>query len=203
MGNPTGDHRCSHLSSAGRGAVCVHVAGVLLGLASLVPQLWGQTARPTQSDVEAAYLLNFGKFVQWPADERSQPLNICILGVDPFGGTLDRFVQHGTIDGRALAVVRLKTVSNAGSCSILYFSSSEAPHFEQDMSALALLPVMTVSDMPAFAARGGMIQFVVENDRVRFDVNLGAAQKSGLVLSSQLLKVAEHVVGSDSGKEQP
>jgi hypothetical protein len=64
------------------------------------------------------------------------------------------------------------------------------------LSALAALPVLTVSDMPGFIEHGGMVQFVLENDNVRFEVNLSAANKSGLALSSQLLKVAARVVGN-------
>ena len=159
-----------------------------------------QTAHPSQEDVEAAYLYNFGKFVRWPADEQHQPLDICVLGKDPFGPTLDHVVANEMIDGRRLAVIRLSHTDATQSCSILFISGSEAPRLEQELSSTAGLPIMTVSDMPGFVDQGGMVQFLLNDGRVRFEVNLNAASKSGLVLSSQLLKVAVHVVGNPPEK---
>ncbi len=159
-------------------------------------QAAAQVAHPSQDDVEAAYLYNFGKFVRWPADEQHEPLTICVLGKDPFGPTLDHVVAKESIDGRPLAVARVSDTSAVRACSILFISGSEAPRFDRDLALVAGLPIMTVSDMPDFVDHGGMIQFLLQDDRVRFEVNLNAASKSGLVLSSQLLKVAEHVVGN-------
>ena len=164
-----------------------------------------RTAPPTEQEVEAAYLYNFGKFVTWPAESKTGPqtgtqtqskaMNICVLGRDPFGASLDRIVANETIDGRPLAVVRLSNTSSVGACSILYIGGSEASHLNKDLSILNHLPILTVSDLPDFLDQGGTIQFVLEDRRVRFVVNLDAARKCGLVLSSQLLKVAEKVVG--------
>lgn len=175
-------------------------ARYLLGLFAFLPSLAGQGAaqsgsQPTQTEVQAAYLYNFGKFVTWPASANAPEMDICILGRDPFGVVLDRILAHEKIDGRALAVVRLANIQSAKSCSILFFADSEATHVEQDLSAIGGAPVLTVSELPGFASRGGMIQFVLDHDRVRFEVNLNAARKSGLTLSSQLLKVALEVVG--------
>jgi hypothetical protein len=164
-------------------------------LCSALPQV-SAADRPTQSEIEAAYLYNFGKFVHWPPNQQTQPLNICVLGKDPFGGELEKIVANEKIDGRTLAVDPLQSASQASTCSILYISASEAPHLERDLAAVATRPLMTVSDIDGFAKRGGMIEFVLENDRVRFEVNLDATQKAGLTLSSQLLKVAIRVIGA-------
>jgi hypothetical protein len=174
---------------------------ITLVAALLCPALPQASAadRPTQSEVEAAYLYNFGKFVHWPANEQTRPLNICVLGKDPFGGMLDKIVANEKIDGRALAVDRIQRTSQASDCSILYIAASESPRLERDLTEVATHPLMTVSDIDGFAERGGMIQFVLENDRVRFEVNLNATQKAGLTLSSQLLKVAVRVIGAPAG----
>lgn len=154
-----------------------------------------QAVHATKSDVEAAYLYNFGKFVHWPEDAHLTTLNICILGHDPFGPSLDRIVAGERIDDHALTVTRLKDMSGIHACAMVFIAGSEAPRLTEEMSALAGSPVMTVSDMPGFMERGGMIQFVLVDTRVRFEVNLNAANKCGLTLSSQLLKAAVSVVG--------
>jgi hypothetical protein len=131
-----------------------------------------QTAAPTQDDVEAAYLYNFAKFATWPATTKSEALNICILGKDPFGATLDQIVAEGTIDGRHLAVLRLNNEHPVQSCAILFIGESESSYLDRDLSAVAHFPILTVSDIPGFMQDGGTIQFVLKEDRVRFEVNL-------------------------------
>ena len=160
-----------------------------------------QAAAPTQDDVEAAYLYNFAKFVTWPAKANADALNVCILGKDPFGPTLDQVVAGETIDGRHLAVIRLADELSAQRCAILFIGESESSNLDRDLAAVAHLPILTVSDIPGFMEDGGTIQFVLREDRVRFEVNLNAARKCGIVLSSQLLKVATRVVGNPSGEE--
>ena len=177
-------------------ASCFAVACLLAA-----PILSAQAAAPTQDEVEAAYLYNFAKFVTWPATTKSDVLNVCILGKDPFGNTLDQIVAGETIDNRHLAVLRLANEHLVQPCAILFIGESESSHLERDLAAVAQLPILTVSDIPGFMKNGGMIQFVLQENRVRFEVNLNAARKCGIVLSSQLLKVATRVVGNPSGKE--
>ncbi len=198
-------------TSALRRAACVLASAALLfhGAASPIFAQDASSLHPTETDVEAAYLYNFGRFVTWPSNPQPQPqagaqnpvLNICVLGTDPFGPTLDQIVANVEIKKRPLAVLRLSTISSASACSILFVSHSEASHLEKDLSSLAQLPVLTVSDIPGFLDQGGTIQFVLEDHRVRFEVNLVAAHKCGLTLSSQLLKVAIKVVGNPPEEE--
>jgi YfiR/HmsC-like len=151
--------------------------------------------KPSQYDVEAAYLFNFGKFVTWPGDAPAsdRPLTICVLGNDPFGPTLDRLVAGEKIGGKAVVDKRISRVEDAPNCSILYISSSETAHLNRILGLVKEAPVLTVSDIPDFAHRGGIIQFVVRDNRVRFTVNLAPAQRDRLTLSSELLKVAVDV----------
>ena len=147
--------------------------------------------KPTEYDVEAAYLFNFGKFVTWPNTAGTQKLlTICVLGDDPFGPTLDHIVSGEKIDGRTVIDKKLSTADDAPYCSILYISSSEATRLTRILAIVKDTPVLTVSDIPNFTDRGGIIQFVLHENRVRFVVNLGPAQRDGLALSSELLKVA-------------
>lgn len=198
-------------AGAGRPGLRVSPRRVLFGSIALLilsmtgPFVPGEDAarslHATRSEVEAAYLYNFGRFIRWPAQAQHGPLMICILGEDPFEDALDRIVAHETIEGRALAVSRLSSISGAGSCAILFFGRSEQPRIEEDLARVRTLPIATVSDLPDFLNRGGVIQFVLKDDRVRFVVNMTAAKRAGVGISSQLLKVAANIVGNSDGGE--
>ncbi|MGH9572127.1 MAG: YfiR family protein [Candidatus Acidiferrales bacterium] len=155
-----------------------------------------QRGRPTQYDVEAVYLFQFGKFVQWPtAPASNEPFDICVMGRDPFAQTLDNTIAGETIGTSPLKDERINATDDAKRCRILFISSSEDAHLDEILNRLGKSPVLTVSDVPGFLARGGMIQFVVQENRVRFDINVGTAKRVGLAVSSQLLKVAAAVRG--------
>lgn len=96
---------------------------------------------------------------------------------------------------------RINSVQDAGDCQIVFISSPRRSELDSDISALRDRPILTVSDIPDFGSRGGMIQFVLIDSRVRFEINLPSAQKAGLKLSSQLLKVAVSVRRGGKQKE--
>lgn len=158
-----------------------------------------QQPKPSEYSVKAVYLYNFGKFVQWPAATSAiAPGNtfaICVLGDDPFGDSLANVVKGENISGLPLSAAHIDRVDDAARCRILFISSSEEGRLPHVLDALQSRPVLTVSDMPGFCDRGGMIQFVVNDEKVRFEVNVAAAGKAKLALSSQLLKVAISVQG--------
>jgi hypothetical protein len=155
----------------------------------------GPENKPTQYEVQAAYLFNFGRFVAWPAGAQpNAPFLICILGQDPFGPVLDRTIAGENLRGRPVQDKRITQPQDATGCSILYISSSESGRLSKILPAIHEAPVLTVSDIPDFVQQGGMIQFVLREGRVRFEVNLAPAQGNGLSMSSELLKVAVQVV---------
>ncbi len=156
-----------------------------------------QRGRPTQYDLEAVYLYQFGKFVQWPtAPPANEPFEICVMGRDPFAQALDNIIAGETIGKSPLRDERIESTDDAKQCRILYISASENERLEQILNRLGNTPVLTVSDLPGFVARGGMIQFVVLDNRVRFEINVSTAKRAGLNVSSQLLKVAAAVEGA-------
>lgn len=155
--------------------------------------------KANEYQVKAAYLYNFGKFVTWPAGSMEAGFQICILGQDPFGAALDATVAGDSINGKPIVVRRIAAAREARGCDILFISASEEARVGEIMAALAGLHELTVSDMPHFVEHGGEIQFVLEGDKVRFEVNLAAAQQAGLTMSSQLLKVALTVKRSAEG----
>jgi hypothetical protein len=179
---------------ARRHLLLLGIAAALLVNLFLSSQMAAQNAKPTQYEVEAAYLFNFGKFVTWP--EKNYPPDsfvICVLGEDPFGPILDKTTAGETVNGRKTIDKRLSRPQDARGCSILFISSSEEQRVNKILAAVEDAPMLTVSDMPGFVEHGGMIQFVVDNGRVRFKVNLAPTDQHGLALSSELLKVAVKV----------
>lgn len=144
--------------------------------------------------VKAAFLLNFIKFTEWPPTAftaSDSPISICILGADPFGDALDQVVAGESVNGKKVAVERLKRAPSAKACQVLFISKTEK---NIDKILPTLGPgVLTVGDEENFIRDGGMISFVIENRRVRFDINQTAATNAALKLSSKLLSVARSV----------
>jgi hypothetical protein len=147
---------------------------------------------PLEYQVKAAFLLNFTKFIQWPAEAGGgdTPFGICVLGEDPFGMALDQIVEGETYQHRKITVQRVRRPVPS-SCQVLFVNRSEK---DVEMLLAGLGPgVLTVGEATDFLHIGGMINFVVENRRVRFDVNLGTAIRARLMISSKLLTVARTV----------
>jgi hypothetical protein len=152
--------------------------------------------RPSEYQVEAAYLYNFARFVEWPAKgatAQNNSFTICVLGGDPFGQALDATLAGEAIGNHRVTARRISSPQMAVDCQILFISSSEAKRLNKIIEALDKNAILTVSDIPQFSQRNGMIQFVLDGNRIRFEVNLAATQRAGLTLSSELLKVATAV----------
>jgi hypothetical protein len=174
---------------------------ILLCLFLAFPMGATVAAQPvSEYDVEAAYLYNFGKFVHWPDSvKKNASFDICILGENPFGGTLDKLISNDQISGKPIRKRVIDRPAEATGCAIIYISDSEAGNLRHILAALAGGNGLLVSNLPDFTQQGGMIQFVLQGDRVRFEVNLHPALRSHLVLSSELLKVAVSVTGMPQG----
>lgn len=143
--------------------------------------------------MKAAYLYNFSRFIEWPplpATDKNSPFAICVLGKDPFGPALDAALSGEGTAGQGLVARRLSKPQDAIACRILFVGSSEENHLKEILAVLGKSSVLTVSDIPHFSERGGMIEFVLKGDKIRFDVNLSNAADAGLTVSSDLLKVA-------------
>jgi hypothetical protein len=167
----------------------VAIAAALIGPCNLS----AQAPKVTEYQVKAAYLANFGRFIEWPTSvalAKSESFNICVLGQDPFGPDLDAAIAGETIGGARLMAKRISRPQDAVDCRIVFISSSESGQWKEILAALRALSVLTVSDMSQFARRGGIIQFLLDGNRVRFDINLAATERVGLNLSSELLKLA-------------
>lgn len=168
----------------------------LFAIAASCVAPYAQSPKPNAGQVQAAYLYNFGKFVKWPLAapaNQSGGFEICVLDEDPFGDTLQSTLAGESAAGKPVIVKRLRKAQDAISCHILFIGSSQSRDLKEILLSLDESPVLTVSDMPDFSKRGGMIQFVFEGDRIRFEVNLEGAERAHLVFPSELLKVAAAV----------
>jgi hypothetical protein len=157
-----------------------------------------QSATAAEYQIKAAFLFNFAKFVDWrPSSFRdgSAPLQICVLGRDPFGEALRNITREKTVNGRKLEVETVVDLQNARNCHILFIASSEKAQLKRIFESLEGSDALTVGDVKDFIEQGGMINFVLENDRVQFEVSRKAAEKAGLKISSKLLAVAKMVIG--------
>ena len=166
---------------------------------SWAPEAFAQAPNSSDSSeylIKAGFIFNFAKFVEWPATAFAQPdspIVIGILGTDPFGTIIDQIVQNKKIGTRGFVVKRLKwgtDVKELRDCKILFVSASEKAHIDEVVQTVKGQPILTVGETPGFAERGGMIRFTVEDNRVRFEVNVEAAHQAELTISSRLLTLA-------------
>jgi YfiR/HmsC-like len=134
--------------------------------------------------------------VDWPPTTFAQPdspIVIGILGTDPFGAIIDQIVQDKKIGGRGFVVKRMKwgtDLKDLKECKILFVGASERVHIDELVQIVKGLPILTVGETPGFAEHGGVIRLVLEDNRVRFEVNVDAARQAGLTISSRLLTLA-------------
>ncbi len=148
---------------------------------------------PTEYEVKAAYLYQFGKFVEWPegaAGRAADPFAICVLGADPFESVLDETISGRSVQGKKAVAKRLANPNEAANCNILFISSSEQNHLAEILNIVHGKSILTVGDVNTFCPRGGMICFQMEQQKVRFAINVPALEQANLKVSSQLLKVA-------------
>jgi hypothetical protein len=174
-----------HLSVNSLVACCL-----VLGLLSVTFGARVNAQASNEYQVKAAFLYNFAKFVDWPAEAfggSGSPLVIGVVGDDPFGGALDQAINGKTIGGRPLVVRRLKWGQELRSCHVLFISSSERQRLPQIIQSLRGASVLTVGDMGEFTQQGGIINFILEASKVRFEINSRGAEQARLKISSKLL----------------
>jgi len=149
--------------------------------------------------VKAAYLFNFTKFVEWPDgtfDSATSPIIIGVLGDDPFGGDLANTIEGRSVNGHAIHLKRFGAfdgiqIPQLRKCQILFISYSEKDNIKVILEVMRGTNALTVSEIETFPLLGGMILFDQEGQRITLSINLEAAQKGKLKISSKLLQVAK------------
>ena len=146
--------------------------------------------------VKAGFLFHFAQLVDWPPAATGGPtFDLCILGDDPFRGELENTLSGKVIGSKPIRVLHLKQPQEARNCQVLFISTTEHQRLSKIFEELGNSAVMTVGESDDFIERGGMIRFTLEQEKVRFEINLKAADPVGLKFSSRLLLLAKNVFG--------
>ena len=188
----------------------IHSVGWRFGAAILgvLMALGGARSASTQTNptgeyqVKAAFLFHFAQFVDWPEGtfkEADSPLTYCTIGEDPFHGALDASLNGKTIEARVVRVQHIKQAQQIPGCQILFIGAAENRLIPEVLTATRGTSVLTVGESEHFARNGGMIGFFLEENKIRFEINLEAAEHAKLRVSSRLLALAKTVIGGQRG----
>jgi hypothetical protein len=142
--------------------------------------------------LKAAFLYNFAKFAEWPADAPSGALTLCVLGDAAVADALEATTKGHAIGSRDIVVSRVKSGGLHG-CHLLYVSGADAKRSAQILDELKGAAVFTVGDRDQFPEAGGIAGFFVDGAKLRFAINVDAAQRARLRISSRLLSLAKLV----------
>jgi hypothetical protein len=146
-------------------------------------------------DLQAAFLLNFARFTEWPVPAARLPLVFCVFGADRVGDALETALRSQTIGGRRLSLARLEPSASVTHCQVLFVGRDASGRGLPLLERASGHPILTVSDRAGFAQTAGIVELFVEHGRMRFAVNIDAAERSRLTLSSRLLGLAKIVRG--------
>ena len=180
------------------------IAACLMSVSLTIP-ISAQNASsvaPSEYLIKAGFTYNFAKLMQWPDKAFPQPdspIVIGILGADSFGNTLHEVLTGKTVNGRSFVVKQLKLGSDLRNCNIVFVSASETAHLEEIFRLIRGLPILTIGETPNFARHGGIINFILEDDKVHFEVNVEAAKQADIAISSRLLALARIVPQNAAG----
>lgn len=142
----------------------------------------------SEYQVKAAFLYNFARFVDWPAQaHRPGNLTLCIVGTNPFGSAINMVV--GKPVGNDRLSVRQANADNVGDCQIIYIAGSDTATLDKVLASVRGRPIITVGDAKGFADGGAVFNFYSEDNKIRFEINIDAARRTGLSISSQLLRL--------------
>jgi hypothetical protein len=182
---------------------------LLAALLSLVaaPVASPQGGQPSEYQLKAAFLFNFAKFIEWPEKSfgsADSAFKVCVIGQDPFGQALEVSLLGKTMGSRAVQIMRFPSstgLAEARRCQIVFISASEKNHYHEVIESFSGTDDLLVGDADGFAASGGEIEFVVEDNHIRFAINPEATERANLKISSKLLALAKIVHdGSNNGK---
>jgi hypothetical protein len=185
-----------------------HIAIWILCTTLAIP-LWAQTAGSGASSeylIKAGFTYNFAKLMQWPETafpHPDSPVVIGVLGADSLSNTLRDVLAGKTVNERGFLVKHFKLGPEIRDCNILFVSASETPHLDEIFHLIKGLPILTIGETPTFAHRGGIINFILEDDKVRFEVNVEAAKQADITISSRLLALARIVPQNAADGSKP
>ena len=170
------------------------MAAICSGLFAVAACATVRADLPTEYEVKAAFIHNIAKFVEWPEMGRSRTgeLRLCILGKNPFGSALET-LRNQPIGAMSWGVVNITQKSDLSGCQVLFIAASESTNLEQILHSIKGNAVLTIGDAEGYAVRGVIINFYMEGNKVRFEINMQAIKHSRLNISVQLLNFARIV----------
>jgi hypothetical protein len=174
----------------------VRACAVAAAMAVVCPRVSAQQAEDGANAVKATFLYNFTKFIDWPTaafEGISGPFRVCVFADIAFGRAIEATLRGETIRSRPIEVLTPATVESTRTCHIAYFDRGQMGRAGKLLPSLGQATVLTVGDGPQFLEHGVAIAFILENNRIRFDVNIPAVDRAGLTVSSKLLRVARNV----------
>jgi uncharacterized protein DUF4154 len=157
-----------------------------------------QSAATSEYEVKAAFLFHFAQFVDWPDgafQEADSPLVYCTIGADPFRGALETSLIGKKMGGHGLQVRHARQISEIQGCHVLFIGEGGKGQLASVLANVKGSPVLTVGESERFVNDGGMIGFCVEENKIRFKINLESAEKARLRISAKLLALAKTVIG--------
>ena len=172
----------------------------MLGVIMLIFTVNPAQAQQTEEyRVKAAFLFHFAQLVDWPAqvpEDENNPLTVCTIGKDPFGGDLEVTLQGKSVGARPLRIRHLKQPQEVRGCQVVFVGGSERKQVLPLLAALKDKATLTVGESDDFVKQGGMIGLYMDDNKLRFDINVDAASRVKLKISSRLLLLAKSVIGS-------
>jgi uncharacterized protein DUF4154 len=167
------------------------LAVVILLLANGVSN--AQSLRGNEDEIKTAFLINFVKLVEWPAtafSAENEPLRVCVVGNEAIAARLQQALNGTVVAGRPVTVTRIRHADDTRHCRMLFVGAHEGKNLGTILQPLANVPVLTVGETNGFAQAGGIINFFLQSDGVRFEINLDAAERAGLKINSRVLGLA-------------
>jgi hypothetical protein len=166
-----------------------------------------QSSRAQSTDeeyrVKAAFIFHFAQLVDWPQETQTGEANslfLCTIGEDPFQGALESTIAGKAVGNKIIRVRHLGSAEDMQACQILFFGRAQSKHIPTLLANLHNAPVLTVGESAGFLGAGGMICFVLDQNNVRFGINLDAAEAAKLKIGSRLLLLAQTVIGENREK---
>jgi len=159
------------------------------------PCVQAQETEFSEYEVKAGFIYNIAKFIEWPRDtflDAKKPITLCIVGTNPFGAALDT-IANKTVQNRTLLIKHMRKTNDLRTCHMLFVSASEKGNLSQILEMLAGASTCTIGDTKGFAQQGIMINFLIEQEKVRFEINTESTRRANLTISSKLLKLARTI----------
>jgi hypothetical protein len=167
------------------------------GLISAAPPLVrAQSEENAQYRIKLAFLYQFTQFVQWPSDafpQANTPFVVCIVGEDPFDPDQEQDLRSRSIDKHPMVIKGVKQGANLRACHMVFATAPESRQVASIVDSLKGSSVLTIGETKGFAERGGIINFTIEENKLHFEINLDAAKRTPLRISSKVLALARIV----------